>query len=599
MPVRIDGAVQVVEVKAMLFLNCSLRQGMALPESCAKLVGETHLSSMVFGLDIAKLTDRPMCPPKANPSFLSMWHFRLQSITDPVARADALKKFSDWCGKCRKLAEDTLPFKAWGLPGGPPKPREPANSQWLFGEEEDRPTTQDDPWDTRRILGRDIKVVVDNAANPETRFATTDLAQLENQAEEEKPWKIHKRGTKASLCSGGGRALGGYLANRKTGRLDLPSFGVSVTALSEPWGLLKNRQCFVNCGGKQYVGKVVVFRQPCHCPWDIEVMDAIPWPPGYPIPRNTAFISREGKCISRLSGGDFDGDIVFLIWDAVLLDLMAVSQPYVDAIDIDAHETEVKLFLAQSSTNWKAGCGSPDKRCKEFVKFCSSVPTLQLRGRVCAIFERAVWLFLEADPADRASDFKLAVDWGILAGLVMDCPKKYAVEAFQKAVSWFREGTDIVLRGPRETLRSTVALKPYLQMQIPNFKRSRTYEMYEDILVPAIGGEKGVLGKVWIPGVIVYSESPCVVLGKDAGRRVGELLLSFPRDVKHSDRSTTRSPIIEITHFLAQRMRRTTGLEDPVGAMQARKFDEMMAAWTTSRRSEIGRPSTLSVSWYL
>jgi hypothetical protein len=139
MPVRINGVVQVVEVKAMLFLNCCIRRGMVLPESCAKLVGEPHLSSMVFGLDIAKYTDRPMCPPKANPSFLSMMHFRLHCITDTVARADALKKLSDWCGECRKLAEDSLPFKAWGLPGGPPKPREPLNSRWLFGEEGEHP----------------------------------------------------------------------------------------------------------------------------------------------------------------------------------------------------------------------------------------------------------------------------------------------------------------------------------------------------------------------------------------------------------------------------------------------------------------------------
>ena len=44
-------------------------------------------------------------------------------------------------------------------------------------------------------------------------------------------------------------------------------------------------------------------------PWDFEVWRAMSVPPGVLIPENTIIVSAEGRGVSDMAGGDYDGDI--------------------------------------------------------------------------------------------------------------------------------------------------------------------------------------------------------------------------------------------------------------------------------------------------
>lgn len=73
----------------------------------------------------------------------------------------------------------------------------------------------------------------------------------------------------------------------------------------------QDKQCIVLPKGRNLLGKCVVWRSPCILASDIEVWEAVAWPPEWgPAPDNFLVCTSQGYGIAALAGGDCDSDDV-------------------------------------------------------------------------------------------------------------------------------------------------------------------------------------------------------------------------------------------------------------------------------------------------
>ena len=84
-----------------------------------------------------------------------------------------------------------------------------------------------------------------------------------------------------------------------------------------------------------------------------------------------------------------------------------------------------------------------------------------------------------------------------------------------------------------------------LKLHIPNFRKSRCYELAAAVLNDACGN--GPKGMVWVP-------DGRVVLGRRAGRAMMQHLLEMPRGESFSRRTAKRTPLGEISKLLLHKM---------------------------------------------
>lgn len=78
----------------------------------------------------------------------------------------------------------------------------------------------------------------------------------------------------------------------------------------------QDKQCIVLPKGRNLLGKCVVWRSPCKLASDIEVWEAVAWPPEWgPAPDNFLVCTSQGYGIAALAGGDCDSDDVAVAFD--------------------------------------------------------------------------------------------------------------------------------------------------------------------------------------------------------------------------------------------------------------------------------------------
>ena len=89
----------------------------------------------------------------------------------------------------------------------------------------------------------------------------------------------------------------------------LSKMSATLYALSDPFGDLKPRQCHAVMHRRILRGQLVVWRCPSQLPWTSSSGKAVPIPSSRPVPSNCIVVSRAAFAMTRLAGGDFDGDL--------------------------------------------------------------------------------------------------------------------------------------------------------------------------------------------------------------------------------------------------------------------------------------------------
>lgn len=88
---------------------------------------------------------------------------------------------------------------------------------------------------------------------------------------------------------------------------------------------------------------MAVWRYPCILATDIERWTAVPFPEGaMVVPDNTVVVSTRGRALTRLQGGDFDGDVVSFSFNGDLVRFLDATSS-VDELNIEEFEQDWQL----------------------------------------------------------------------------------------------------------------------------------------------------------------------------------------------------------------------------------------------------------------
>lgn len=113
------------------------------------------------------------------------------------------------------------------------------------------------------------------------------------------------------------------MEKRRVAARILVNKGICAPIVPDPYGILPpGHLVYISAESVPLVGDVLAMRNPCLLPSDIQRYTAVQPPPLYTGYRGVIIFSTQGtdSMASRLSGGDYDGDVVTLIWDPRLVE---------------------------------------------------------------------------------------------------------------------------------------------------------------------------------------------------------------------------------------------------------------------------------------
>ena len=567
---------ETVLVKGMLMVNASLTELIRLPQSCIKVRSLAPVPDADYGFDLTHHT-RQMAAPRLTASLVAMLRMRITMQARACDRAALEKKLDALLKACKAAGLEAMRRNAWGCP---PAALEPVEVQELR-QGAGRQHTVTDRWAQRRVDIKDIDIL---AAEDEQE--PTAMEELEVEEEELDPHNI-QRGTRESVARGSVSMWGAYKSHRRKPRLPLGSPGFTLTALPDSNNGLADRKCHVISGGQAYIGRVVVWRCPCQCPWDMEIWEAVPLPPDFgPIPDDALIVSQKGWANSRLAGGDFDGDLNMISFDQRLLELVQDTAEPVEAVDVEALEKEVVGMIKAAVDSMPVAdeeqqreqlfkAGDPASRFQLYKDFCISLPTLRLRGRCCALAERHARCALQDPSPANLHRYFLA---SMTAHKAMDVPKKYMGHAVVAVMQGLSAAGNITQKTPRSTKALSKGAKG-LSIVLPELRRHNTFESSQKWLEDMLGGR--TLGAVWLT-------RRNTVLGLRAGLRIRRILLARQHYVPYYERTSIRSPITEIAGFIAHKLSRTIGSPERYQAAGPEAVAEALRRCRKCAISELG-----------
>jgi len=309
---------------------------------------------------------------------------------------------------------------------------------------------------------------------------------------------------------------------------------------------------------------VAVWRQPCQLPTDFDIWEAVPLPDGMNLHRNSFFVSSDGWCITQLAGGDFDGDLLMASFSEKLINFleltpavnvkMAPNGAWIKELEGDLENAlnnpsspELLALINQAKELAYSKCTdeSDEAKAKDFLKFSCNVETPQIRGATVAKFERCVYACL-CNPWCWASNAVAnCIKFGMLAHKTHDVPKKLlAILVRLLAVHWRKE-FGVPARGTRSSeWFCETWLKP--KLKIRGLNHLKVFRHVQPQLAMALP-DYTRLGMVWVP-------EPEIFLGYDAGKAIGEYLLSHPRGVRAPERSSLRTPLMDLALLISHRL---------------------------------------------
>jgi hypothetical protein len=335
--------------------------------------------------------------------------------------------------------------------------------------------------------------------------------------------------------------------------------GEGVGALRQ--SKLLDRQCLVISQEKVYEGELAMYRCPIHAPWDLEVHTAVAIPVGMDMTGfadNCVILSSEGYVNSAMAGGDLDGDINMLFFSQKLVEFLKFTQAGVDQLN----RREKTPFVSESGKS----------RLMEYVAFAQVACTKEIRGKVASMSSRAAYCAIRSSSPMTDGTMTAALEFVVLCHKAFDVPKHLSHKQVFNVMDDMQKEAAFKVRD----MKVTKWLDKSLRYKFPGLRMKNVIEFTAPHLAAILGQVK--LGMVWVPQKEIY-------LSFDAGKKIGEIILSEPKNEKHLDRDPTRKPIIEIAHLISQRMVRSVG--EPRKAISDGRADDILKALKNCRSKDI------------
>jgi hypothetical protein len=535
------GADRTALVKGMGKYVASLKTGIEFPTSTRKAESKGLAPDVPLYLDITGFTGRAMSQPSLNGSVAAALKLGVAMLPDD-ARADAEHKWKELVSEAKKGTFEALVRKCWALPAADELP---VHIDLIHK----RPETVDE-WPALLIPQENIDILPIAKAKKGASHVDTPMADLLMEKEVVVRNSIlHRR--KESLCIGRGVFWGTYKRLEKNPKVFFPGFGCTVTCLVDTSGTLRASQCYVISNGRSLSGECGAFRCPMALPTDMEEWLAIPVPTGLVVEDNCVVVSAEGHGVSRMAGGDYDGDLVMIVFCSIFVSLIRAIAPALADFNFEQLRSKLEAELG-APTKSEFRETSSKGRLKEYLSYGESFRNDQLRGRVTALAERAAMHTLIGDThrigarrikrgALRQESIVRALSFGMCTHFATDVPKHYTSDQVWVVVDrlllecGFRKRDD----------RSSVVCASFLRLFETSILKRQVIDLAEEQLTTLLGGR--YLGAYWLP-------EKNYVLGFAAGRRVARILLTMPHGEAHHERSAVRTVIGDIARLINHRL---------------------------------------------
>ena len=373
---------------------------------------------------------------------------------------------------------------------------------------------------------------------------------------------------------------------KKKARLHIPGPCGTVTCVPDPWrgtdNALLDKTCYVIRDGKCYVGQVAVWRCPCQVGSDFELWNAVPIPDeilkNHAIPNNCIIFSCKGYGVSRMAGGDSDGDLVMFSFNRHLASILKLTV-LAEELDIDG----INDWLSSKLNKFKrrrekrepprtAMHGSLQERFNNYLTWLHSVKTPKVRGICCALAERLQYHALIHE--DNAELVHLAYVVGLASHRAMDCPKK---ENAQDVIRLCGFLLTLACVSPKDVERSTKYAKAtWTFCVLPELPPGKdAWHPYKDILQKSLQRcfktDTVPLGRVWF-------HQDRIVLGYEAGLLIGEHMVNRPSYIRFTDRSIERTQLQELAYWMQHRFKALFKTDD-LALIRERVHDDIFPAF--------------------
>lgn len=500
--------------KGMLVINPALKdEDLLLRPSTTKKEFSSD-DQHALGFDIVQTSANTFQPPVLNGQLVAMLRLRVQCCPENL-RAQATHKLDMLVGTCQLRVMPDIAARAWGLHSKvkDPVPRTPQHLVRFECKSDD---------------GGSIASPID----------TWSQSVLERA-----PWTL-QHGTRESIGRGSNRAALLLKAHRRKPYGIFQDFATIGFAVSDPYDMLLPNTCIVITRGKIFTGTCAVYRFPVNEADDIQIWAAVePLHDMTCLPNNCIIVSRQGRGMEPLSGGDFDGDLVFLSADPLLLEFLRFTQQWVDRMaSVQAAATaHVQQLVTERN------CEPQHISLEAFTGSMSCYPTPPVRGICCNLYDKALTWLCESPPDQHRNRLHIVMVFALLAHKAYDCPKKHDTHTVIKAARNLFYMHGIKASGARRASYEAMEHLCVDQCYVADKRRMWNVKGLEEELHKAMTRREfcASLGQVWAP--------PNLALGEEAGAAIRNLWLATNADSFYT-RAVLRKPILEIANLLLHRL---------------------------------------------
>ena len=270
-----------------------------------------------------------------------------------------------------------------------------------------------------------------------------------------------------------------YKDYRRRPRLVVPGASYTLTALSDPTCNLLPNTCVVVDSGNIQTGPVAVWRCPCQTAIDIELWEAVAAPETMTcLPNNSVICSALGTGVSKMAGGDYDGDLIMVSFCHELVSFVRETHRSIDNISYNGILDMIVTKLGEAA-NTKDGEPGVEQRFKyggaervqEYVNTTLQRPTPHLRGQMCVRAEKVAHLAITSERPLEDRTLILASTAALVSHKAMDVPKKHKGRHVRELMNKMFKRYKIKLK--RDSKRSTEMIADKLRPALDDVNSSR------------------------------------------------------------------------------------------------------------------------------
>ena len=372
-------------LKGMGKYDAGVIHGAEFPETTNK-ASHPGKANIPLYLDITMFTDRVMSPPMLNGSVASMLSLGIEMLPEGE-RAIAQEKFTTYKTEAKQGTFERLVRRSWALA--------PADEMPSHKDLRDPDVVREDPWPAMLVPQGNVDLLPMDKAKPGISADPTPLEYLLEEKVDHNPGCLLRR-KKESLLRGRSQFWASYKRLEKKPKLFYKGFGCTVTCLVDTSGTLRPKQCYVMTNGKVVLGNPIAYRCPMALPSDMEEWEAVEPPDWLKLEDNCVIVSAEGHGVSKMAGGDYDGDLVMLVFCESFRQVFRLISPALLGFDFKALQLQLKAKLGTKCVIPFTET-LPELRLREYLKYGNEFRNDQIRGRVTAVAERAVMQTLRGD----------------------------------------------------------------------------------------------------------------------------------------------------------------------------------------------------------